>query len=174
MRLAFALLFSLPGVPCIYYGDEAGLEGCMDPFNRAPFPWGREDAALQSRVAEWSRLRRRTDALTRGHAAFFAPDSELLLVLRFVANGEDALGQSAENGVYLLLVNRSKELRYLHADFPALLRQNGYTGGEVPRSPSWPSCCTKGGRFHGLQRAFRRGAARRWARETCALYRFDA
>ena len=173
MRLAFALLFSLPGVPCIYYGDEAGMEGCMDPFNRAPFPWGREDAALQSRVAEWSRLRRRTDALTRGHAAFFAPDSELLLVLRFVANGEDALGQSAENGVYLLLVNRSKELRYLHADFPALLRQNGYTGGEVPRSAKLTKLLYEGGdstAFNVLSGAAQLAVGP----ETCALYRFDA
>ena len=34
---------TLPGVPCIYYGDEAGMEGYSDPFNRAPFPWGHED-----------------------------------------------------------------------------------------------------------------------------------
>ena len=34
---------TLPGVPCIYYGDEAGMEGYSDPFNRAPYPWGRED-----------------------------------------------------------------------------------------------------------------------------------
>lgn len=48
MRLASLLQFALPGVPCIYYGDEAGVEGYKDPFNRHPYPWGREDADLLS------------------------------------------------------------------------------------------------------------------------------
>jgi cyclomaltodextrinase len=46
LRLASALQFTLPGVPCIYYGDEAGLEGYEDPFNRGCYPWGSEDSEL--------------------------------------------------------------------------------------------------------------------------------
>ena len=46
MRLASLLQYALPGVPCVYYGDEAGLEGYKDPFNRGTYPWGREDTAL--------------------------------------------------------------------------------------------------------------------------------
>ena len=42
-KLASLLQFALPGVPCIYYGDEAGMTGLMDPFNRATFPWGGEN-----------------------------------------------------------------------------------------------------------------------------------
>jgi 4-alpha-glucanotransferase len=41
--LATILQMTLPGVPCIYYGDEAGLEGYADPYNRATYPWGNED-----------------------------------------------------------------------------------------------------------------------------------
>ena len=41
--VAALLQMTLPGVPCIYYGDEAGLEGYTDPYNRATYPWGRED-----------------------------------------------------------------------------------------------------------------------------------
>ncbi|MFV0402083.1 MAG: glycoside hydrolase family 13 protein [Oscillospiraceae bacterium] len=40
------LLYGLPGIPCIYYGDEAGLTGYKDPFNRACYPWGHEDEGL--------------------------------------------------------------------------------------------------------------------------------
>ena len=46
MMLASLLQYCLPGVPCIYYGDEAGVEGYRDPFNRACYPWGQEDAEL--------------------------------------------------------------------------------------------------------------------------------
>jgi glycosidase len=40
MKMASALQFTLPGVPSIYYGDEAGMQGYKDPFNRCCYPWG--------------------------------------------------------------------------------------------------------------------------------------
>lgn len=46
LMLASCLQYFLPGVPCVYYGDEAGLQGFKDPLNRRPYPWGREDAEL--------------------------------------------------------------------------------------------------------------------------------
>ncbi|MFB0919814.1 MAG: alpha-amylase family glycosyl hydrolase, partial [Oscillospiraceae bacterium] len=46
LHAASLLQFTLPGVPCIYYGDEAGLEGFEDPFNRSCYPWGGEDSEL--------------------------------------------------------------------------------------------------------------------------------
>ena len=47
LRVASLLQFTLPGVPCIYYGDEAGVEGFEDPFNRRCYPWGTEDMELR-------------------------------------------------------------------------------------------------------------------------------
>lgn len=46
LKAAAFLQFTLPGIPSIYYGDEAGLTGFEDPFNRGCYPWGREDADL--------------------------------------------------------------------------------------------------------------------------------
>ncbi|MBQ8398742.1 MAG: DUF3459 domain-containing protein [Clostridia bacterium] len=43
LKLAVILQVTLPGMPCIYYGDEIGMEGYHDPFNRRPYPWGKED-----------------------------------------------------------------------------------------------------------------------------------
>ena len=40
-RLAAALQFCIPGVPCVYYGDEKGMNGFLDPFNRGNLPRGR-------------------------------------------------------------------------------------------------------------------------------------
>jgi len=66
LRLASALLFALPGMPCIYYGDEAGVEGCTDPFNRGTYPWGREEASLRAHFAQLGQLRRQSAVLRRG------------------------------------------------------------------------------------------------------------
>ncbi len=38
VKLACVLAYTLPGVPCVYYGDEVGMEGYADPFNRGPMP----------------------------------------------------------------------------------------------------------------------------------------
>ncbi|MFQ8952529.1 MAG: alpha-amylase family glycosyl hydrolase [Oscillospiraceae bacterium] len=40
------LQFTLPGVPSVYYGDEAGMQGYGDPFCRAGYPWGKENTEL--------------------------------------------------------------------------------------------------------------------------------
>lgn len=39
LKLAYGIIGGLPGVPCVFYGDEVGLEGYRDPFCRRPFPW---------------------------------------------------------------------------------------------------------------------------------------
>lgn len=54
---AFLLLFSLFGTPCIYYGDEAGVEGYRDPFNRRTFPWGRERETIVTHCQKLGKLR---------------------------------------------------------------------------------------------------------------------
>ena len=43
--LCLAILFTMPGAPCIYYGTEVGLEGGPDPDCRRGFPWDAMDAA---------------------------------------------------------------------------------------------------------------------------------
>lgn len=49
LMAASAMQFALPGVPTIYYGDEAGMQGYKDPFNRRCYPWGKENGEL----VEW-------------------------------------------------------------------------------------------------------------------------
>ncbi len=46
VKLASALQYTLPGIPCVYYGTEAGMEGFEDPFNRKCYPWGNVDKDL--------------------------------------------------------------------------------------------------------------------------------
>lgn len=66
LMLASLIQFGLPGCPCLYYGDEAGLYGYADPFNRGTYPWGREDAQLLSFFRQLGPLRRDSQVLRRG------------------------------------------------------------------------------------------------------------
>ncbi len=73
------LLYTFPGSPTVYYGDEAGMEGFEDPFNRATFPWGREDQALLRHFRLLGRLRRERPSLRRGDLQYlYAKDSALV------------------------------------------------------------------------------------------------
>ena len=66
VRLATVLQFTLPGVPCVYYGDEAGLDGFGDPFCRKCYPWGQEDGKLMNWYRALIRVRRGADAYAGG------------------------------------------------------------------------------------------------------------
>ena len=46
LKLGAMILYTIPGVPCVYYGDEAGVCGFTDPDNRRTYPWGREDQEM--------------------------------------------------------------------------------------------------------------------------------
>lgn len=54
------VLYAFPGSPTVYYGDEPGMEGFEDPFNRRTYPWGHEDTALLDWFRTLAGSRRRT------------------------------------------------------------------------------------------------------------------
>ncbi|MBR6510054.1 MAG: glycoside hydrolase family 13 protein [Clostridia bacterium] len=58
LKLAAVLQYTLPGVPSLYYGDEAGMQGFGDPFCRAGYPWGRENTELLEFYKALGKLRR--------------------------------------------------------------------------------------------------------------------
>ena len=60
------LLYSFPGSPTLFYGDEAGVQGFEDPLNRGAFPWGSEDAALTDFFRTLGQLRRTRESLRSG------------------------------------------------------------------------------------------------------------
>ena len=65
------LQYTLPGSPSLYYGDEACMEGYRDPFNRRPYPWGREDMEFLEHFQRLGQLRKDHPALRLGDTAFF-------------------------------------------------------------------------------------------------------
>ena len=91
-----ALQFNFPGVPCIYYGDEAGLTGGKDPDNRKPFPWGNENAVIMNMYKKYTKQRTESELLKSGNTMFLACGDDVFGVKRYDGKSEKTL-----------LVNRS-------------------------------------------------------------------
>ena len=70
LKLAAALLYSFPGSPTVYYGDEVGMEGFEDPFNRGTYPWGEENQKLLRYYQTLGRLRRSRPSLQAGDITY--------------------------------------------------------------------------------------------------------
>ncbi|MBR4049107.1 MAG: glycoside hydrolase family 13 protein [Clostridia bacterium] len=87
MKTAAAIQFTLPGIPSIYYGDEVGLEGCRDPFNRGCFPWGSENEELLDWYRRLGKIRRSSPALSYGS---FVPVSEAAGCIAFAREGANS------------------------------------------------------------------------------------
>ena len=71
LMMAAFIQYTLPGSPSLYYGDEACMEGYKDPFNRRPYPWGREDWEMLNHFKRLGRIRREQEALRLGDISFF-------------------------------------------------------------------------------------------------------
>ncbi len=82
VQLAALLMFTFPGAPCIYYGDEIGMAGGADPECRGGFPWDRPEDwnhEIHETFSSLARLRREKAALRRGgYRTVHAPAGEHL------------------------------------------------------------------------------------------------
>ncbi len=68
--LAYAMLFTLPGIPCIYYGDEIGMQGYKDPFNRRFFEWDKIDSTILDAIKDISAKRENNSIFKEGRLHF--------------------------------------------------------------------------------------------------------
>lgn len=132
IKLASFMQMTFYGVPCIYYGDEAGAEGGKDPYNRGVFPW----RAVDFELIEWYRkignLRNSLACLKSG---FFRPiyaDADLYVYERFFKDGKDVYGDEGDGGYALCAVNRAFEPRTVNIKLdenrPKIL--NGFISGK--------------------------------------------
>ena len=82
LMLGALVLFAFPGSPTVYYGDEAGMEGFEDPFNRRTYPWGSEDQTLLDWYTALGKARKELPALRRGDLFWGQTQGRLLTFLR--------------------------------------------------------------------------------------------
>ncbi len=113
LRLAVLFMMTMPGAPCIYYGDEIGLSSPGDPFCREAFPWQNED--------QWDKelwgffhaaitLRHRYRALRTGD--FHS--------LSLGDNGLYAFGRVHEKQTAIVVFNTGRQQVTLNLDIPDL------------------------------------------------------
>ncbi len=116
LRLATLVQMTLPGSPTVYYGDEVGLSGGDDPYNRMPYPWadqgGQPDLALRSDFKALLQLRQKRAVLRRG--VLLAP---LLSTPHVVV-----LARQHGKQVALMAYNNSAQAQTVTMDVPPALR----------------------------------------------------
>ena len=90
-----------PGAPAVYYGDEAGMQGYKDPFNRRTYPWGREDERLIDFTKRLGHLRRSIKAFAKGDLHFIEVTKEYVVFSRT----DREIGEQA-----VVIMNRSRRV----------------------------------------------------------------
>ncbi len=93
LRLCTLFQMTMPGAPCIYYGDEIGMTGATDPFSRAAFPWQDKSHWNQALLEFFQRagaLRRQHAVLRTGDFAVVHADKNVFAFRRQI-DGQTAI-----------------------------------------------------------------------------------
>lgn len=96
-KIATIIQYFLPGNVSIFYGDEVGLYGYKDPFNRKTYPWNHRDKELLRFFRSLGKIRTKYHFLKDADFEFIRLDEEILVFER----------KGNENSMYII-VNRSK------------------------------------------------------------------
>ncbi len=97
MKIATTIQYFLPGNPCIYYGDEVGMYGYRDPFNRMCFPWENIDEEMHTFYTELGKVRNKLTFLAKADIKIVEATKDMLAFERY-----------NENEKVLIVVNRSE------------------------------------------------------------------
>lgn len=108
---AWGLMFMMPGIPCVYYGDEAGLTGGKDPDNRKFFPWQSIDPRLFKNCQKWVERRKKYYILKEG--TFFPFYSQTQQIFGIIRYSEDSYAIYAIN-----LSNQEQQLKISELSSP--------------------------------------------------------
>lgn len=108
LKKMLSIFVALPGMPAIYYGDEAGMEGAADPFCRSPFPWGNIDPGIYDAIKTAFALRKERPVLQTGYLDIAHEGTETLVITRYLTDGRDVFGSKLSDSPYVLRVSRDR------------------------------------------------------------------
>ena len=114
--MAAAWQMTYPGVPCIYYGDEIGMEGFKDPYNRRPYKWSGGDEEIRAVYKKLIKLRNENQVLQTGEVLPLYAAGNVIAYARVIRGGRDVFGQSAEDGIFIVAFNRNAEWEHIDID----------------------------------------------------------
>lgn len=86
LKAAAIIQFTLPGSPCIYYGDEIGMEGFEDPLNRGFFSWDDINTELLDFYKKLAKLKNENDAFRLGEIEFADTAENYIKYMRIKEN----------------------------------------------------------------------------------------
>lgn len=118
MKLAFAIQMTYPGCPCTYYGDEIGMDGYRDPFNRRTYQWENQkkwQKGLFKDYQQISGLRKKYPVLRCGEFRVLYAEGDILIIERYLnENQKDHFGVVCEGPRRILcIVNRCDKMSTL-------------------------------------------------------------
>lgn len=113
-KLLFLLLLTFTGSPCIYYGDEIGLDGWHDPDCRKPMVWDKkkQNQDLLSFVKEMIQLRKERKSFQKGFVIFYNQNELLFFEKEF------------EDEKSIIAINTTKEIKVFHYTDGSILSTN--------------------------------------------------
>ena len=117
LRLGALLLYSFPGSPTVFYGDEAGVQGFEDPLNRGTYPWGREDPALLAYFRQLGVLRKQRVSLQCGDIGYL-----------YAVGGGLVLRRQSEDEVTVAAMNAGMQPLELSIPWSGALAKDALTG----------------------------------------------
>lgn len=107
MKIASLIQYTLPGVPSLYYGDEIGMQGMKDPFNRACMDWYEPNTELHRWYKRLGEIRRGCKAFERGSFVPIYCSYKTVAYLRSGDNNEVLVAVNLdENAVDINVGNR--------------------------------------------------------------------
>ena len=116
LKLAFAIQMMYPGCPCTYYGDEIGMDGYRDPFNRRTYPWEKETGFQKDLLSDYrklSALRDKYEILRCGEIRMILSEGDDLIFERYAdEQGRDHFGRVCNGPKKVLcILNRSDRIK---------------------------------------------------------------
>lgn len=120
LKLLSFVQMTFVGVPCIYYGDEVGMQGSKDPFNRGTYPWRAVDPDLRQWYIDLGTLRNNNVCLKTGRYKTLYASGDIFVYARYTSGGTDSFGNKAENKLAVCAINRSFEQKHIDIDLTEL------------------------------------------------------
>ena len=116
LMCAVFMQMTMPGVPSVYYGDEIGMQGGRDPFNRAPYPWRGIDAELLEKYRCLGGLRNSKSVLNSGFFRTLYANGDVFVYARYFDNKKDVFGKKCDFDIAVCAINRSFEVKTVTVD----------------------------------------------------------